>query len=326
VRETASPAPPGGDSGLGPGGSMAQAIDTPGPSRLKREWRDWLLFVALAGPNLLMFAIFNYRPLLYNAYLSFYEWDFLSPVKIPVGFDNYVDVLTDAHFHRVVQNTLVLMGGGVCLTIVIGLGLALLLNQKLAGRDAARSVLFAPYMLSGAAIAVVWVYIFDPTYGLLRTILSPFDIVPPNWLRDSAWAMPAVIIVYTWKNLGYTMVICLAGLQAIPRELYEAATTDGANALQRFRHVTIPGLAPITFFLLVTGILASFQTFDLIHVLTRGGPVDATYTLIYYLYEQGFVGFRAGRAGVASVIQFVFLFVITLVQIRYLERRVTYAG
>jgi multiple sugar transport system permease protein/sn-glycerol 3-phosphate transport system permease protein len=293
---------------------------------MQREWREWLLFVALAGPNLLLFAIFNYRPLLYNAYLSFYEWDFLSPVKIPVGFDNYVDVLRDPHFHRVIQNTVVLMIGGVFLTIAFGLGLALLLNQKLFGRDVARSVLFAPYMLSGAAIAVVWVYIFDPTYGLLRTVMSPIGLVPPNWLRDTAWAMPAVIIVYTWKNLGYTMVICLAGLQAIPRELYEAATTDGANAWGRFRHVTIPGLAPITFFLLVTGILSSFQTFDLIHVLTRGGPVDATTTLIYYLYEQGFIAFKAGNAGVASVFQFVVLFVVTLIQIRYIERRVTYAG
>jgi multiple sugar transport system permease protein/sn-glycerol 3-phosphate transport system permease protein len=170
------------------------------------------------------------------------------------------------------------------------------------------------------------VYIFDPTYGLLRAVVSPLGLVPPNWLRDTTWAMPAVIIVYTWKNLGYTMVICLAGLQAIPKELYEAATTDGANAWGRFRHVTIPGLAPVTFFLLVTGILASFQTFDLIHVLTRGGPVDATSTLIYYLYEQGFVGFHAGAAGVASVLQFLVLFGITLFQIRYLERRVTYAG
>jgi sn-glycerol 3-phosphate transport system permease protein len=293
---------------------------------MQREWREWLLFIALAGPNLLLFAIFNYRPLLYNAYLSFYEWDFLSPVKIPVGFDNYVDVLRDPHFHRVIQNTVVLMIGGVFLTIAFGIGLALLLNQKLFGRDVARSVLFAPYMLSGAAIAVVWVYIFDPTYGLLRTVVSPLGLVPPNWLRDTAWAMPAVIIVYTWKNLGYTMVICLAGLQAIPRELYEAATTDGANAWGRFRHVTIPGLAPITFFLLVTGILSSFQTFDLIHVLTRGGPVDATTTLIYYLYEQGFIAFKAGNAGVASVFQFVVLFVVTLIQIRYIERRVTYAG
>ncbi len=305
---------------------MAQMVGTPGPTRFQREWREWLLFVALVGPNLALFVLFNYRPLLYNAYLSFYEWDFLSPVKIPVGFENYVDVLTDPHFHRVLRNTVVLMGGGVLFTMLFGLALALLLNQKLTGRDAARSVLFAPYMLSGAAIAVVWVYIFDPTYGLLRTLLTPFNLVPPNWLRDSAWAMPAVIIVYTWKNLGYTMVIFLAGLQAIPRELYEAATTDGANAWDRFRHVTLPGLTPITFFLLITGILASFQTFDMIHVLTRGGPVDATSTLIYYLYEQGFIGFRAGRAGVAAVIQFAVLFVITLIQIRYLERRVTYAA
>ena len=305
---------------------MAQVVGTPGPSRIQREWREWLLFIALAGPNLLLFWIFNYRPLFYNAYLSFHEWDFLSPVKIFVGLDNYVEVLTDPHFHRVVRNTIVLMGGGVCFTILFGLALALLLNQKLPGRDAARSVLFAPYMLSGAAIAVVWVYIFDPTYGLMRTLISPFGLAPPNWLRDSAWAMPAVIIVYTWKNLGYTMVIFLAGLQAIPRELYEAATTDGANAWDRFRHVTIPGLAPITFFLLITGILASFQTFDLIHVLTRGGPVDATSTLLYYLYEQGFIGFRAGYAGVAAVFQFAFLFIITLVQIRYIERRVTYSA
>jgi multiple sugar transport system permease protein/sn-glycerol 3-phosphate transport system permease protein len=280
----------------------------------------------LAGPNLLLFGIFNYRPLFYNAYLSFHDWDFLSPVPIPVGFDNYVDVFTDPHFHRVLQNTVVLMVGGVVLTIAIGLALALLLNQKLVGRDAARSVLFAPYMLSGAAIAVVWVYIFDPNYGLILQVIGPFGLVPPTWLRDTFWAMPAIIIVYTWKNLGYTMVVCLAGLQAIPKELYEAATTDGAGAWDRFRHVTIPGLAPITFFLLVTGILASFQTFDLVHVLTRGGPVDSTTTLIYYLYEQGFIAFKAGNAGVAAVFQFVLLFIVTLFQIRYLERRVTYAA
>jgi ABC-type sugar transport system permease subunit len=305
---------------------MAQSVGTAAPSRLQREWRDWLLFVVLAGPNLLLFAIFSYRPLFYNAYLSFYEWDFLSPVKIWVGLDNYVDVLTDPHFHRTLINTVVLMGGGVCLTIALGLTLALLLNQKLVGRDAARSVLFAPYMLSGAAIAVVWVYIFDPTYGLLRSLVGPLGLVPPTWLRDTFWAMPAVIIVYTWKNLGYTMVIFLAGLQAIPAELYEAATTDGANAWHRFRHVTVPGLAPITLFLFITGILLSFQTFDLIHVLTRGGPVDATTTLIYYLYEQGFKGFSAGKAGVAAVVQFAFLFLVTWLQLRFVERRVTYAG
>ena len=295
---------------------MAQVAGTPARSRFQREWRDWLLFVALAGPNLLMFGIFNYRPLLYNVYLSFHEWDFLSPVPIPVGFDNYVEVLKDPHFHHVIVNTVELMVGGVCLTIAVGLGLALLLNQRLAGRDAARSVMFAPYMLSGAAIAVVWVYIFDPTYGLIRTLVSPLGLAPPNWLRDTTWAMPAVIIVYTWKNLGYTMVVALAGLQAIPKELYEAATTDGANAWGRFRHVTLPGLAPITFFLLVTGILASFQTFDLVHVLTRGGPVDATTTLVYYLYEQAFRNYQVGLGSAIAVLMLLLLVLFTFVKLQ----------
>jgi multiple sugar transport system permease protein/sn-glycerol 3-phosphate transport system permease protein len=213
---------------------------------VQREWREWLLFIALAGPNLLLFVIFNYRPLVYNAYLSFYDWDFLSPVKIPVGFENYVDVITDPHFHRVLQNTIVFMLGGVCLTIAIGLALALLLNQKLAGRDAARSVLFAPYVLSGAAIAVVWVYIFDPTYGLIRQIVGPLGLIPPTWLRDQFWAMPAVIIVYTWKNVGYTMVI--AWRSSHPARALRGGHHRRHNAWGRFRHVTIPG-SLITLFL-----------------------------------------------------------------------------
>jgi ABC-type sugar transport system permease subunit len=298
---------------------------SPGRSRFRREWRDWLLFAALVAPNLVMFGIFNYRPLLYNAWLSLHEWDFLSPVMIWVGLDNYVEAFTDPEFHRILLNTVVMTAGCVALTLLLGLALALLLNQKLVGRNAARGVMFAPYILSGAAVAVIWVYIFDPSYGLIRNLIGPLGLPAPNWLRDPLWAMPAVIIVYVWKNVGYSLVIFLAGLQAIPRELYEAATTDGANAWHRFRHVTLPGLAPITFFQVVTSILLTFQSFDIIHTLTRGGPINATNTLIYYLYEQGFVGFKAGRAGVAAVVLFVNLLIITVVQLRYMERRVTYS-
>lgn len=306
---------------------MAQALTAgrPGRSRFQREWRDWLLFVALVGPNLVLFGLFNYRPLIYNAWLSLHDWDFLSPVMIWVGPDNYVEAFADPEFHRILLNTVVFTIGSVLLTLTLGLALALLLNQKLVGRNAARSVLFSPYILSGAAVAVIWVYIFDPNYGLIRNLIGPLGLVSPNWLRDPFWAMPAVIIVYVWKTVGYSLVIFLAGLQAIPRELYEAAAIDGANAWHRFRNVTLPGLAPITFFLLVTGVLLTFQSFDIIHTLTRGGPINATNTLIYYLYEQGFVGFKAGRAGVAAVVIFVILFVITVIQLRYLERRVTYS-
>lgn len=304
--------------------ALATVSESTSRSRLAREWRDWALFVALVGPNLLLFGLFNYRPLVYNAYLSLHDWNMISPLADWVGLTNYREAFTSPSFGKVLVNTFVLMGGSVATTLVIGLALALLLNQPLRGRNASRSILFAPHILSGAAIGVVWVFIFDPNYGLFRQFLAPLGLTSPNFLRDPNWAMFAVVLVYAWKNVGYTLVIFLAGLQAIPRELYEAATTDGANAWHRFRHVTIPGLSPITFFLLVTGVLFSFQTFDVIHVMTRGGPVDATTTLVYYLYEQGFVGFNAGRAGVSAVVLFILMFIITVLQVRYVERRVSY--
>lgn len=288
------------------------------------ERREWWLFVLLVGPNLLLFGIFTFWPLFYNAYLSFTQWDLLSPVKTWVGLDNYRATLADGEFHQVLFNTLYFTAVSVVLTNVLGLGLALLLNQPLRGRSGVRTVLFAPVVLSGAAIGIVWIYVFDPRFGVLSTILGWFGIGSPNWLIDPRWAMPAIIVVYVWKNLGYAMVIFLAGLQAIPRELYEAARVDGANGWQRFQHITLPGLSPVTFFLVLTSVLESFQAFDIIRTMTDGGPVNATTTLIYYLYRQGFVVFDAGRAGVAAVLLFGILLAFTLVQLRFAERRVTY--
>jgi multiple sugar transport system permease protein/sn-glycerol 3-phosphate transport system permease protein len=183
-----------------------------------------------------------------------------------------------------------------------------------------------PTLLSGAAIGIVWVYIFDPRYGLMRSVIEPFGLNSPNWLRDTTWAMPAIIIVYIWKNLGFAAVIYLAGLQGIPQDLYEAARLDGAGPFWRFRSVTLPMLSPITFFLVITSILNSFQAFDIIRVMTRGGPVDATNTLIYYIYDEGFVAYNVGRASAAAVVLFVIMLTITLVQLRFQERRVHYGG
>jgi multiple sugar transport system permease protein/sn-glycerol 3-phosphate transport system permease protein len=180
-------------------------------------------------------------------------------------------------------------------------------------------------LLSGAAISIVWVYIFDPRFGLLAQILDFVHLSSPNWLTDPTWSMPAVIIVYVWKDLGFTTVIFLAGLQAIPRDLYEAAKVDGAGVFGRFKTVTLPMLSPISFFLVVTSILNTFQAFDIIKVMTQGGPVDSTNTLIYYVYEQGFVAFNAGRAAAASLILFLAMLAVTLFQLRYSERRVHYA-
>jgi ABC-type sugar transport system permease subunit len=293
------------------------------PSRSER--RDWLLFALLVGPNLLLFAIFTYWPLLYNGYLSLVRWDMLAPTKTWVGLDNYRELFTSPTFGAIVLNTVVFTAASVILICLLGLLLALLLNQPLRGRNAARGVIFSPVMLSGAAIGIVWIYIFDPRYGLLDIFISALGLSSPNWLLDTRWAMPAVIIVHVWKNLGYAVVIYLAGLQAIPRELYEAAVVDGAGAGARLRHITLPGLSPVLFFLLLTTALTAFQAFDIIKVMTDGGPVESTTTLIYYLYEQGFVAFNAGRAGVAAVVLFLAMLAFTLVQMRFSERHVHYA-
>lgn len=307
---------------------MASPTISP-PSRLRRvsarERRERWLFVAFVIPNMLLLTTFTFWPLIYNAYLSFVRWDFISPVKHWVGVQNYADVLGDPVFQRVVLNTLVFTAGSVGVTLVLGLILALLLNQPLRWRNGARAVLFTPTVLSGATIAIVWIYIFDPRYGLLRVLLGWAGVASPDWLTNPAWALPAITIVYIWKNVGYAVVIYLAGLQAIDRSLYEAATVDGAGAWARFRNVTLPGLSPISFFLMVTSVLACFQAFDVIRVMTSGGPVNATNTLIYYLYELGFVAFQAGRAGVVAVVMFVIMLVLTVIQLRYVERGVHYA-
>lgn len=289
-----------------------------------RERREWLLFALMIGPNLVLFAVFTYWPLLYNLYLSFVRWNFLRPQRPFVGFENYLTVFSSAQFWQIVANTLMFALLSVSLTLLIGLALALLINQPLRYRNTARAVIFSPVIMSGAVVAVVWSYIFDPRYGLIAQLLGPLGLTSPNWLIDPFWAMPAVIIVYVWKNLGYAVVIYLAGLQTIPRELYDAARVDGAGPWDRFWHVTLPGLSPVAFFLSVTSILATFQAFDIIKVLTDGGPIIATTTLVYHLYELGFVSYNAGEAGVVAMVLFAMMFVLTLIQLRYLEQRVQY--
>jgi ABC-type sugar transport system permease subunit len=250
----------------------------------------------------------------------------ISPTKRWVGADNYRYLWNDDTFRQVLLNSFWFAIGAVGGSLVLGLAIAMLLNQKLRMRNFARAAVFMPTLLSGAAIGIVWVYIFDPRYGILAGFLKVLSIQSPQWLGDPTWALPAVIIVYIWKNVGLAAIIFLAGLQGIPRDLYEAATVDGAGRMSKFRNVTLPMLSPIMFFVVVTSILNSFQAFDIINVMTRGGPVDATNILVYYIYEQGVVAFNAGRAGAASMVLVVVMLAITLIQLRFSERKVHYGG
>jgi ABC-type sugar transport system permease subunit len=305
---------------------VSRAVEVPRARRVSRTWlREWGLFLALVAPNVLLLAAFTYWPLLYNGYLSLTEWDMISPEKTFVGLENYRELAGTPRFWRIFFNTFYFVIGSVGITMAVALGAAILLNQRLRGRGVARAVVFTPTVLTGSAIAIVWIYMFDPNYGLFRVFLNGVGLSSPKWLTDLFWAMPALLIVYVWKNFGYAVVVYLAGLQGIQRELYEAAIVDGASPWYRFRHVTWPGLGPITFFLLVTSILNSFQAFDIVAVMSKGGPVDATNTLIYHLYEEGFVAFHAGRAAAIGVVLFAMMLVVTVVQLRGVERKVHYA-
>jgi multiple sugar transport system permease protein/sn-glycerol 3-phosphate transport system permease protein len=306
--------------------SVAQGQRTKRRKWFRSEWGLFLLFIA---PNFFFLILFTYWPLWENIKLSLQKTDLLafSGKNKFVGMDNYQYIFNNRTFNLVLKNTFIFIVACVVLTLVLGLLSAMLLNLKLRGRNGVRALVFAPTLVSGAAIGVVWAYIFDPRFGLLAQVLDWVAIPSPRWLDRPEWALWAVIIVYVWKNLGFATVIFLAGLQGIPRDLYDAAKVDGANAWWRFKSVTIPMLSPISFFLMVTSILATFQAFDIIQTMTGGGPAYATTTLVYYVYDQSFgQGANFGRAAAAAIVLFVSMLVVTIIQFGFSEKRVHYDG
>ncbi|WP_426939840.1 carbohydrate ABC transporter permease [Pseudarthrobacter sp. S6] len=303
----------------------------PGPPmrRRPRHWsgrarRDFFVFLALALPNLVLIAVFTYRPLISNIYYSTLDWTLGSASATVVGLDNYVTFFSSNDATKVLGTTavftLVTVGG----SMILGLLIALALNFKVRGTTFARSAVFAPYVLSGVGVGLVWLFIFDPGYGVLAWILRGLGQQSPQWINDPQLSLVMVILVYIWKNLGYCAVVYLAGLQSLPQDVMEAASLDGANGFRRFVSMSIPLLSPTTFFLLITSMLSSLQAFDLIRIMTPLGT--GTSTLIYEAYLQAFGAFnRAGYSASISVVLFAILLVVTLLQLRFVERKVHYS-
>lgn len=306
------------DSAAGPP-ARTTSRDAAGPPGNRR--RDLLVAAAFLLPNLVLLVVFTYRPLVDNIRLSFTSWNISSPRAEFTGVDNYVQWFTSPDSRQVLWNTVVFTGSAVIGTMVLGLALALLLDQKLFGRNAVRSMVFAPFVLAGAAVGVAFQFVFDPTFGLIQDLLGRIGVDAPEFYQDPDWALFMVTATYVWKNLGYTFVIYLAALQGRRAELDEAAEVDAASTWTRFRHVTWPQLRPATFFLLITVLLNSFQVFDVISVMTRGGPLgNGTTTMVYQIYQETFVNQRAGYGATVATIMFLALLVITLIQVRVMER------
>ncbi|MCQ4209255.1 carbohydrate ABC transporter permease [Streptomyces longispororuber] len=302
----------------------ASAQDAGPRARARRRRRDHLLFAAFAAPNFFFLLVFAYWPVVYNGYLSLTDWDMISPVKKFVGLTNYVDLIADPDFRGTLWTTVLFVVGIVAGGMVLGLAIALLLNQKLRGTRVVRTLTFAPYVLSGAAVGTLWLFVFDPNYGLIRPLMAPLGLTAPAMMTDSKWSLFGLVVVYLWKNTGFVAVVYLAGLQSMPRDVYEAAALDGASAWTRLRRITVPLLSPVTFFLLVTSVITTFQAFDVIAVMTGGGPGTSTSILSWFIYDQGFRAFDAGRSAAGAMIMFVVLLLITGLQARYLERKVHY--
>jgi len=272
-------------------------------------------------PNFLGFALLTLIPVVTLFYLGFTNWNIFGTANW-TGLANFQRLLGDTTFHTAVLNTFYFAILHIPLTFVVSLGLALLLNTKLRGVAFFRTAAFFPYITSIVAIAVVWNLLFSPQYGPINQLLHSIGIAnPPTWLQSTTWAMPATVIVSTWRDMGYYMILFLAGLQTVPRELHEAARVDGAGVWQRFWNVTIPCLRPTTFFVTVMLTINSFKIFDLILVMTNGGPGNSTLVLSQFIYQTAFVQNQFGYASAASIVLFFICIIVTIIQFLINKRR-----
>lgn len=278
----------------------------------------------LLAPYLAAFAVFLVYPAVHGLYLSFTDFR-LGRLKFNwVGLDNYRFILTDPLFHTTVKNTAVFVLESTPLLVFIPLVLAVLLNQRIPLRNFLRGAFVVPFTLSVTIVSIVWWWMLDSNVGLLNYYLRQWGLNPPAWLTHPTWAMVAVVLTTVWWTAGYNLVLFLAGLQSIPQHLYEAARIDGANAWHQFRAITLPLLRPTMLFVLVMQVIASFQVFGQVYVMTAGGPGDATRTVIQYVYETAFVGQRMGEGSAAAWILFVIMAVFSVIQFRFLSGHTEY--
>ncbi|MFC4014301.1 carbohydrate ABC transporter permease [Nonomuraea purpurea] len=299
---------------------MAQAL-TQHPARSRPAWRAIVIGWSFILPNFVGFALFTLVPMLAAFALAFLDWDSYSTPQW-VGLDNFQDLLADENFHVALLNTLSYAAGHIPLTLVAALGLAIVLNRKIRGVRFFRTAAFFPYITSLVAVAVVWNMLFNPTAGPINQALQALGLAdPPRWVASTDWAMPAVIVTSVWRDMGYYMVLYLAGLQTIPKQYYEAATVDGAGPWQRFLSITLPCLRPTTFFVLVMLTIQSFKVLDLIVVMTDGGPGRSTLVLAQLVYREGVIEGRFGYSSAIALVLFVIVLGVTVAQFRLNERR-----
>ena len=291
----------------------------PGHSR----WRVAGTATLFIAPSLIPLLAFTVGPMIASFGISFTNWSLLAPAHW-VGANNYRTLWSDAEFRSSLGHTLIFIAGYLPLVLVSGLGVALALNQRIRGLALFRTVYFLPVVTSWVVVALIWKWLLNPQTGVVDYLLGLVGITGPGWWVDPHWAMPSIILASAWKDLGFVMIILLAGLQAIPDDYYEAASLDGAGAIARFRHITLPLLSPALFFVVVISLINNFQVFDQVWVMTQGGPAGSTSVVMERIVKNAFSFGRMGYAAAMSWVLFAIILVFTLAQFRLQRRWVHY--
>lgn len=269
---------------------------------MKRSlWAEEIRALLFTLPAMVPLTLFWFYPLGYIIYLSFTEWDFMSPDKLFVGLQNYRDLFADPSFYQSLRVTALFCAGSVVPVVVLGLGLALLLNRNMKGGAVYRMLMFSPWVTPTVAVSIVWSWIFEPEVGLANTLLKAFGLEGVRWLEDPNWALVGILLVTVWKSAGWGMIFYLVALRNVPAELLQAAALDGANRWRKFWNVTLPLISPTTFFLVVVQLIQALQAYDQINVLTQGGPAGSTRTLLYLYYQSAFDAFQIGQASSVAI-------------------------
>jgi len=270
-----------------------------------QQWAGWVFIL----PAIFGTFVFIIIPVICSFGLSFVKWDLLNPIQF-AGLSNYKEIFSEPLFFKIMINTFIFAISTSVFGVIIPLILACILNSKIRGSEFYKTAYFLPFITPMIVIGVVWEWIFDPNIGLLNHILH----LNINWLYDTHFAMPALIIVSVWKLIGYNMIIFLSSLGAISSSMFEAAKIDGANAFETFKNVTIPLLSPTIFFVVIITTISSFQVFDLIYLMTQGGPLDSTNVIVYAIYKNAFEYFNIGKASAIAYVLFTIILVLTLIQ------------
>ncbi len=293
-------------------------------SRKRSEIRNLGAILFFVLPALIPLFIFWIYPILRSVWLSFTDWDFMTPDYNFVWFKNYTSLFKDSRFYEALWNTLVFTAGTLFPTIIGGLGLALLLRKNFRGSGIFKFVLFSPWITPTVAISIVWTWIFREDGGRANLVLGFFGLPALKWISSSDTAMLSVIIVTVWKSLGYAMIFYLSALEKVPEELYEASALDGAKPWRQFLDMTLPGISPTTFFLMIITMVNSLQAYDQIQILTQGDPSGSTRTLLYMYYQLGFQEFKMGQATATAVIMIIITVLLSLVQFTASKKWVHY--